>query len=189
MISINLIPPTIKFKIKQAKQTIHALRIGTLLIILFILGSLASTIISSNVYTQKLQNNNEKIKQETANLNQFVPYKKQAIEINERVKIASQIDAKRVRWSQVLQNMNNLTPQTVDYDRLTTMSEKSPNITLMAKSNTEINIVLLQDKLKKSGFFKNFYLKNTTGSAGLIPFSLEFDLQNQSITKTKASLK
>lgn len=189
MLNINLIPPTIKLKIKQIKQAVRALRVGILFIILFILANIASTVISSNYYTQKLQANIDKISKESANLTQFDPYKKQAIEINERVKIASQIDAKRVKWSQVLENLNNLTPQSIGYDKIKTMSEKSPNITLIAQSDSEINIVLLQDKLKKSGFFKNISLKNTAGQTSTIPFALEFDLQTQSAIKAKANLK
>jgi len=189
MLNINLIPPTIKLKIKQIKQTVHALRVSALLVFLFILASIASTIISSNYYTQKLQNNTSEVAQEKASLTEFDLYKNQALEINERVKIASQIDAKRVKWSEVLQNLNNLTPQSVIFNEIKTMTDKSPNITLFAQSDAEINIVLLQDKLKKSPFFKNVGLKNSAGQAESIPFSLEFDLQNQSIVKTKTSLK
>lgn len=189
MISINLISPTIKNQIRNAKQTVRAIRISIFLIILFVLASIASTIISSSVYTNKLESAKNNLAQEKAGLAKFDIYKNQALEINERVKIASQINAKRIRWSQVLQNLNNLTPQSISYDSLKTMTDKSPNLTLTAKSNGEINIILLQDKLKKSNFFKNVSFKNSAGPVNSIPFTLEFDLQNQSVITTKASLK
>lgn len=193
MFSINLVPIEIKDKILAARHAASTLSIAIICVIVFIVMGIIANIANTTVLEPNLIDAKDQLAKSNAQLAQFDTYQKQALTINDRVKVASQIDEKRARWSAIIQDLISSVPQTVQFTSLAASADKSPNFILSATTDSERNIILFKDKLESSAFFKNVAFKSstsapnsgaTTGSTDTtttttkkVSFSLEFDLE------------
>lgn len=185
MLSINLVPAEIKDKIKQAKKTADVLGIAIVIVILFAVISVLvrganSMLLEPNLIVAKNQ-----VVESNSQLKAFDKIKNQALIINNKVTLASQVNETRAHWSQIIQDLINCVPQNVQFKSFSASSDKSPNFVLTADTDSAQNIILFKDKLEASPFFKNVAFKSSTTSSDAtditkvkkVAFSLEFDLE------------
>jgi len=191
-LNINLVPAEIKSKIAVAKKSANVFSIC--LVAVFLLAVLGGLSLAANSIL--LEPNLKLAKEETQkNINAlkfFSDLEKKALFINDRAKMAATIEQKRPYWSQVLQNLINNVPQSVQFASLEVNITNSPNFVLEGLTKTERDIINFKDKLEKSDFFKNVAFKSSavenkpatadqtaeaTPAEQRLRFSLEFDLE------------
>jgi len=188
MISINLVPPEIKDKIKEAKKTASIFGVALVIVIFLAVASALVRAANYMVLEPALTSVNNQVATSQNELKEFLSLQNQAATINDRMSIASKIEEKKARWSQITQDLINSVPQNIQFVSLTANAEKSPNFVLQGKTNSEREVIAFKDKLEKATFFKNVAFKSSTTTnpsdnpsttaetQKIISFALEFDL-------------
>lgn len=211
MIVINLLPPQIKQKIENAKRS--ASLVSVALIVVIIIAVLAFLLWAAK--SQYLEPTLAMTKSQIIKANnELVSYKKleeAALFLNDRAKIASDIESKRPMWSQILRDLINSVPQTVQFTSLAGDLDKTPNFVLQGNTISEREIIKFKEKLENSAFFKDVAFKSSaaektttpvptttsTTTTGTTPttvpqttsnkviFSLEFNLEKLNLSQEK----
>lgn len=186
MININLVPASIKDKIKEARKTADTFSFALVILIIFTVASVLVKAADQMVLRPSLDEVKAQITKSNAELTKYTDLADQAKKINDRVNIAAKIEERKAQWSQITQDLINSVPQTIQFVSLTADATKSPNFVLQGETTTEQEVVLFKDKLDKSTFFKNVAFKSSTttnpsttdkaSTDKTITFSLEFDL-------------
>jgi len=181
MININLLPPELKLRRIKAKHT--ASLISVCLVIVFvtvILGVIARS--AKETIEAHLGSTQDSVKESNNLSGENKTLVDNVLLINDRAQATKEVNKTRAIWSQVLQELSNDTPASVQFETVTANSEQSPNFTLSGNTNSEVEIIKFKEKLEASGFFKNVTFKNSSLNAGTeisgqtIKFTLEFDL-------------
>jgi len=196
MININLLPPEIKKKIHQAKKTADVFSICLIVFLVVIVGTFLLTAAKKQYFDPGLETNQQGIQKVMAELANYKQFETQALLLNERAQIATKIEEKRPVWSQIIQDLINSVPTTVQFTSFQAGTDKSPNFVLSGTTTSEREIIKFKEKLDESDFFKNVAFKSSsttqqtaTTPTGTTPtpeaqpqgpkvtFSLEFDLE------------
>ena len=197
MININLLPPQLKMKRIAARRNASLLSICVLLVaafgILAIIGQSLKSTVEAYLSTSK-----NAIEKETSVLTEDEELQDLALFVNDRSKETEKINDERVFWSQVIQELNNSVPVSVQFVNLTAKSSKTPNFILQGNTTTEREIIKFKEKLEASSFFKDVTFKSSNLTAGekdtpgKLQFALEFNLENKKvdgITSEKKDIK
>lgn len=214
MVNINLVPQEIKERITQAKNSANVFSICLVVVFLLIILGILSLAANSMVLEPELALIKAEIQKNTASLQSFSVLEDKALFLNDRAKIAQEIEQKRPLWSQIIQGLNSSVPQEVQFASFTVDILKSPNFVLSGYTVTERDVISFKDKLEQSEFFKNVKFKSSsvedkpTSTAPVattppaegqptttptitpivekrISFSLEFDLEKYFSTETE----
>lgn len=160
-VNINLVPTEIKTKIAIAKQSANIFSIC--LVVVFLLAVLGGLSLAANamLLTPNLQLAKDETQKNTIALKAFSDLGAKALFINDRAKMANAIEQKRPYWSQILQDLINDVPQSIQFGSLDVNMANSPNFVLEGFAKTERDIINFKDKLDKSIFFKNVAFKSS----------------------------
>lgn len=189
MVNINLLPSEIKIKIRQSKNNANVFSICLVSILIFGLITFALYELKNNYLSIVLKSSQDDVKKANESLKSFDKLQDEALFINDRAKISTDIEAKKPVWSQILQDLINSAPTDVQFTNLTADSMKTPNFVLQGNTTSEREAIKFKDKLENSEFFKDVAFKSSsttgaTGSVGVTPkltFSLEFNLDRMSL--------
>lgn len=190
MVNINLVPQEIKAKIAQARKSANVFSICLVIVFLLVILGILSLAANAMVLEPNLTTVKDEIQKNTTALQSFASLENKALFLNERAKIASEIEQKRPLWSQIIQDLINSVPQEVQLASVTTDAAKTPNFVLEGYAKTERDIISFKDKLEKSDFFKNVAFKsssaeNQPAAEKKVNFSLEFDLEKYFLNEVK----
>lgn len=192
MINLNLLPPEIKQKITDAKKSANMVSWCLVIVLVFLFLGFVLYSVKNMLLAPNLDNVKQNIADATQKMASFSDLEKDALFLNERANIATQIETSRASWSQIIQELANSVPTNVQFSSLSADTAKSPNFVLQGKTITEREIISFKDKLEESNFFKNVAFKSSTTSGGAeetknLTFSLEFDLEKLSISTNQKS--
>ena len=193
MININLLPTEIKTKISQAKKSADVFSICLVVVFLVVVCGLLLNSLKYMLLQPELDNLKAQVTKATSELKSFDELEKQALFLNDRAALAQKIEAQRPLWSQIIKELNNSVPQTVQFSGLTADVSKSPNFVLTGQTDSEREIIKFKDKLSTSKLFKNVAFKSSAiapaadpkETSNKIDFSLEFDLAANSLQEAK----
>ncbi len=197
MVNINLVPREIKDKISQAKFSANVFGICLVVVFLVVVLGVLAAAANTMLLEPNLSTIKGEVSQNANELTAFASLEKKALFLNDRAKIAQEIEQKRPRWSQIVQNLINSVPANVQFSDLAVDSTKIPNFVVSGYAKDERDIIGFKDKLEASEFFKNVRFKSSTAedkpvetptapteattapvaTEKRISFSLEFDLE------------
>ncbi|MEK7142689.1 MAG: PilN domain-containing protein [Patescibacteria group bacterium] len=187
MININLLPPELKLRRLAAKRNASLVSYCIVAVIIFaILGVIAKSLEST--IKANLTTATSNVAQGMAQLDEDKDLQEMALAINDREKTTQEINLQKVFWSQVLQDLLNSVPQDVQFENFTANSAKTPNFILQGNTTTEREVIKFKEKLENSVFFQNVAFKSSSltkdqnQEAEKLKFTLEFDLEQKSIT-------
>lgn len=184
MVNINLLPPEIKAKFKKSKQSASVFSICLVVIIVIVVVTFLLAAYKDRLLKTGLDSENTKLSSANKELTDFNNLQDKALFLNDRGKLATQIENTRPNWSQILESMINAVPTTVQLVSLTADIAKSPNFVLQGNTTTDREAIKFKDKLASISFFKDVAFKssstdNSQGTANSntnINFTLEFNL-------------
>lgn len=202
MVNINLVPEEIKDKIVQARYSANVFSICLVVVFLVIVLGVLAYAANSMVLEPGLAGVKEDIAQNTQELAAYTALENKALFLNDRAKVAIEIEQKRPLWSQIIQGLINSVPQEVQFASITADTLKSPNFVLEGFAKDERDIISFKDKLEASEFFKNVAFKSaSTENKPIVPlvegqpappptekrvsFSLEFELEKYFLNEVK----
>jgi len=180
MININLLPPELKLRRIKAKHTASLVSVCLVIVLVtIILGVIAQA--AKDTIEAHLGNTQASVDQSNNLQGETKTLVEDALLINDRAQATNEVNKTRAIWSQVLQELSNDTPPTVQFETVTANATQSPNFVLAGNTSAEVEIIKFKAKLESSGFFKNVTFKNSSLNAaattgGAIKFTLEFDL-------------
>lgn len=191
MVNINLLPPEIKLKIKQAKQSANIFSICLVALILVVVIGFLLTGLKKDLLQPELDNVNQEIATQNSKVSSFSSLENEALFINDRAELTKQIDNQNPVWSQIIQDLINSVPTNVQFTSLTVDITKAPNFVLQGQTASEREAIKFKEKLENSTFFKDVAFKSSytdqnaeEGSDQRLNFSLEFNLENKSLKTT-----
>lgn len=184
MININLLPPELKQKRITNKKNATLIGSCVVIILVMIIISVLSYSFRSTI-NSSLKTVQDDIEKNNALLEGDSEIENLALFINDRATTADTIDKTRAIWSQVLQELNNSVPSTVQFENLAANSDKSPNFTLQGNTTSEREIIKFKEKLENSVLFKNVSFKSANLSsivtqANKLSFTIDFELEKNS---------
>jgi Tfp pilus assembly protein PilN len=194
MVNINLLPPENKLKIKQAKQSANIFSICLVaVIILVVLGFILKTL-KNDLLGPDLENIQKQIEAQKTELSSYNELENQALLVNDRGKLSSQIESQKASWSQILQDLINDVPTNVQVTTLTADLAKSPNFVLQGTTDSDRDAIKFKDKLENSAFFKDVSFKSSSTAQNQTPgsssqklsFTLEFNLEQKSLNQSSS---
>lgn len=162
MVNINLVPREIKDKIAQAKRSANVFSISLVVVILMIVLGILALAANNMLLKPNLEQVKNDIRKNSAELAVYQEMEKKALFLNERAKIASEIEQKRPVWSQIVQNLINCVPQQVQLSNVEVDITKNPNFVIDGYAKDERDIISFKDKLEISEFFKDTNFKTAT---------------------------
>lgn len=180
MISINLLPPQVKVKIKQAQNSANVFSVCLVITIVFITLIIILSSAKTNFLQFRLDNANSEISQASSQTKSFKELENKALFLNDRAKLATEIENKRAVWSQVLQDLINSVPSDVQFVSLAADLTKTPNFILQGNTTSEREIIKFKEKLENSSFFKDVSFKNSSSAESKensLNFTLEFNTE------------
>lgn len=193
MININLLPPEIKLKLKQAQKSADVFSICLVIIVIFAVAGFLLKALDRMLLAPNLAATKNNIQKARSQLNSFGELEDQAVFLNERAELATKIEEKRAVWSQITQELINSVPQEVQFTNLNVNQDKTPNFVLQGKTNSERDIIKFKEKLDNSAFFKNVAFKSSSTEESTdqskqtkIRFTLEFDLEKYAVAAKTA---
>ncbi|OGD57141.1 hypothetical protein A2V71_01760 [Candidatus Berkelbacteria bacterium RBG_13_40_8] len=164
-------------------------------ILIATLGLILSSL-KTNLLQPSLDNIKTEIDQANTGLSSYEKLEEEALFLNDRAKLAKELESQKAYWSQILQDLINSVPQEVQVTNLTADLSKTPNFVLQGNTNSEREVIKFKEKLDKSDFFKDVAFKSATTDEGTdttaktLKFSLEFNLeQKQAKTSTDKEVK
>lgn len=191
MININLLPPEIKLKIKQAKQSANVFSICLVIIIVFAVSSFIISEVKKSLLSPELETLKSQINNDNSKSNSLSDLEQKALFINDRSQLAKQINNQKPLWSQIIQELINSVPINVQLVSLASDISKAPNFILQGSTISERDAIKFKEKLETSKFFKDVSFKSSTSIPGQtgtdqkLNFSLEFNLENKSLEKSQ----
>jgi Tfp pilus assembly protein PilN len=190
MVNLNLLPPQIKLKIAQAKKSANVFGICLIVVIFLVVLTVVLISLKGSLLQPNLEVTKQAIQSANADLGSFDKLQEEALFLNDRAQVAKKIEEKKPSWSQILQDLINDVPTTVQFTSLTADMDKSPNFVLQGNTTSEREIIKFKDKLESSAFFKDVAFKSSqTNSSpdqsGTLTFTLEFNLEQFSAKETK----
>lgn len=195
MININLLPPEIKLKLKQAQKSADVFSICLVIIVIFAVAGFLLKALDKMLLAPNLAATKSNIQKARSQLSSFGELEDQAVFLNERADLATKIEEKRAVWSQITQELINSVPQEVQFTNLNVNQDKTPNFVLQGKTDSERDIIKFKEKLDNSTFFKNVAFKSSSTEQSTDPnqtqntkirFTLEFDLEKYATAATTA---
>jgi len=199
MANINLLPPEIKLKIKRSKQSANVFSICMVAIICIATLGLILSSLKTNLLQPNLDNIKSEIDKVSTGLSSYATLEDEATFLNDRAKIAKELETQKAYWSQILQDLINSVPQQVQFTNLTADLSKTPNFILQGNTTNEREVIKFKEKLEKSNFFKDVAFKSattnestaaTTTTEKTMKFSLEFNLEQKQVkTSTDKEVK
>lgn len=191
MININLLPPEIKLKIKQAKQSANVFSICLVVIIVFAVSSFIISEVNKSLLAPELETLKTEINGENSKEDTYTALEQKALFINERSQLAIQINNQKPYWSQIIQELINSVPINVQFVSLAADISKAPNFIVQGNTTSEREAIKFKEKLEASKLFKDVAFKSSTNVPGQtgadqkLNFSLEFNLESKSLEKSQ----
>ncbi len=170
------------------------------IIFIAFLGLVLSSL-KTNLLQPNLDNIKSEINQASTGLSSYATLEDEATFLNDRAKLAKELETQKAYWSQILQDLINSVPQQVQFTNLTADLSKTPNFVLQGNTTNEREVIKFKEKLEKSDFFKDVAFKSATTNeskdatataptAKTMKFSLEFNLEEkQAKTSTDKEVK
>jgi len=187
MINMNLLPSEVKQKIKKSRQAANIFSICLVVVfVILIIGFLLSALKKDYLLPQ-LDSVNENIKKADTDLKTFGKSEEQALFLNDRAKLAIDIEKNQVNWYQTILDLSNSVPANVQFNNLVADVSKTPNFVLQGTTDSERDAIKFKEKLENSGNFKDVAFKSSSTSKSADPnapsrldFTLEFNLEKVS---------
>ena len=191
MININLVPTEIKEKIKNSRKTADTFSLAFVIVIIFVVTAVLVQAANMTLFGPSLQGLKDQLSQSSVNISSLKQTQQYALIINNRAKLAAQVEEKRPDWQTIIQSLIGSVPQNIQFESLKTDTTQTPNFTITATTDSEENIVSFKQKLEDSPYFKNVTFKTSSAqvkttdktSQVRFAFSLEFDLENLTTAK------
>lgn len=185
MLNLNLLPPEIKLKHRQAKTSVNVFGLCLVAIIVVAILFVLLYEYKINVLQVKLNNSNAAVASANSTLSPLKELASNALAINDRADIAKPIEAKRATWSVIISELINSVPSDVQFTNVVIDSSKKPNFVLQGNTTSEREAVKFRDKLEDSAYFQNVaFQSSSTGQstepgapAQTLNFTLQFDLK------------
>lgn len=144
----------------------------------------------NSILQAQLENDKSQIETANKDLANFDNLQKEALFLNDRNQLATQIENARPVWSQILESLINSVPSDVQFKSLIADVAKSPNFILQGNTTSEREAIKFKEKLENSPFFKDVAFKSSSVSSGedtnTLDFTLEFNLE-QNVAKQSSA--
>ena len=183
MIEINLLPQKEKDRIiaQRTSKLFTALIIPFSILILLLVGLLLFFIFNFTFRVKSIDNQISDLKNQKT---KFTDTKQKIDEFNNILVLVKQLSQYKTDWPKILSDLATKTPidlQITEFSYGTksgeTKTKNQAKISGIAK--TYRDVILLQEKLKDSGEFKNpIFVSATTNDNGTVAFKLSVELKN-----------
>lgn len=187
MININLLPPEIKAKIKQKKQTANVFSICLVIVIISAVFSILFRSFQETIFKSRLDTLQSEIQKSNTDLENYGDLEKEAAFLYNRNQLAAQIQKDNPNWAVILTDLVNSVPGDVQVTSLDIDLSKTPNFVLQAITTNEREAIKFKEKLETSNYFRDVAFKSATissqdktnpNSPEQLNFNLEFNLEN-----------
>jgi len=202
MIKLNLLPPWKKEEIKWEKIN-RILTVNEVIVAIELAVFIAAFLLAQIYLSGELSHIDQLVvrKQQEAEIKEVEELKNEVKIFNEQLNLVGELHSQRISWTEILNELSLITPETVQITSLNIKrnlsnssgkkklegtninsegDEKKCHFNLSGYAKTRDNLLKFEDNLKNSGYFTNLksdrsnYLK-----ARNVDFSCEFDLSEE----------
>jgi Tfp pilus assembly protein PilN len=162
-LSINLLPKEHKTK-RRTKRIISLLTTLTLVLLAMVIIILIGLYILDLTVSSTTTETAQQIDQMTTKINNYQQVEKKAIYIADRLKAYESLKNSRVKWSETIVQLANITPSDIQITSLSVNLDAPPHFRLAGLAATNREIVKYQAKIVDSPYFGEAKLESTTAA-------------------------